>query len=100
MSGIQDFEEGDVSSAAIHCDPGQNRIVEFASWSEPSRRGGDKMKFCPICETEEDDGRAYRQETYCKKCLASDVATLRFIHLRSLAGKKASPDPEKDTREA
>jgi len=58
------------------------------------------MKHCLICLAEEDDGRAYRQETYCKKCLASDVATLRFIHLRSLAGKKASPDPRKEPREA
>ena len=58
------------------------------------------MRRCPICLGEENDGRAYIQETYCKKCLESDIHTLRFIHLRSLAKKEASPQPGKDRREA
>jgi len=51
------------------------------------------MKFCPICLSEEDDGRAYRQETYCKRCLESDIATLRHIHLKSMAAKERAKGP-------
>jgi hypothetical protein len=58
------------------------------------------MKFCPICQSEQPDGRSYVQETYCKRCLKSDIHTLRFIHLRSLSKKEASPAPAKDSREA
>ena len=45
-------------------------------------------KRCVICLAEEDDGREYVQETYCKRCLATDVGILRGIHLRSLQDKR------------
>jgi hypothetical protein len=58
------------------------------------------MKRCLICLAEEDDGRTYVQETYCKRCLESDIGTLRHIHLKSLAAKErakgtpANEDPK------
>jgi len=58
------------------------------------------MRRCPICLGEENDGRVYIQETYCKKCLQSDIHTLRFIHLRSLNKKEAPCNPAKDQQEA
>jgi len=41
------------------------------------------MKRCPICFTEEGDGSSHVRECYCKRCLESDVATLRYIHSRA-----------------
>jgi hypothetical protein len=46
------------------------------------------MKICPICLEEDDDGREYRQETYCRICLQSDVGMLRELHLKKLAEKE------------
>lgn len=57
------------------------------------------MKRCLICLAEEDDGRAFVQEIYCQRCLATDIGTLRYIHLKSLAKKKALENPAKDTQE-
>lgn len=47
------------------------------------------MKLCLICLAEEEDGREYIQEVYCKCCLQTDIGTLRYIHLKSLAKERA-----------
>jgi len=54
-------------------------------------------KRCPVCLTEEYDGRTNVREIYCKRCMENDCATLEFIHER--AEKKALENPSKDTQE-
>jgi len=62
------------------------------------------MRECLICGGTRPDGRKEVIYDYCKICLASDIATLRYIHLKSLLENlrkiKAPCNPEKDRQGA